>query len=533
MSVSHSLLHKIRTDFPGFCERFLKIKTKKGEIQPFILNRPQRIIWEQIKAMMRENRPIRLVILKARQYGISTFVQAFLLWLVMTRQGQNALIVGQNLDMAGELFGKAEMMYEMAPEWVRPSRDSKTRGKRLSFGGDNRGLLYVETAENRDAGRSATFQHVHCTEIPFWPDAKRTMDGLLQSVPKGVFSSVIVESTAHGRGDYFHQMWELANDTENWNGFTPVFIPWFEHDEYVRTALKDEILPDWIEELGRKYELSRDQLCFYHDKYQEFQCDIDTLRQEYPSDSEEAFKSSGLPFFNRESLDHQKDTNVRDTKDKSVRTGMYVVRNEKPVWVDGDGAIHIFELPEKKTRYTIGVDVATGRAADSSVLQVLKGMEQVATYRGKIDAFALADLASWVGKVYNTALIIPEVNGVGESFLLKLVNDLEYPNIFTNYKLDSTTGNEVKKYGFTTTGKNRMALLDDVNGLLRESVLKIRCNRTLKEMETFVFSDESGKRAEAAKDSHDDMVMALALAVHANLYHLSGPASVEYQPLEI
>src|SRR5690606_10408898 len=103
---------------------------------------PQMIIWRKLKEMLAAGVPIRIVVLKARQYGISTFMQAFLLWIAMTRQGQHCLIIGQNLDMAGEMFGKAELMWELTPEWVRPIRDSKTRGKRLSFGGKNRSLLY-------------------------------------------------------------------------------------------------------------------------------------------------------------------------------------------------------------------------------------------------------------------------------------------------------------------------------------------------------------------------------------------------------
>lgn len=529
-TLSQSLINKFKTDFPGYAKRFFVIKDKKGKLVPFILNEPQMMIWRVLKDMLARGIPIRLVLLKARQYGISTFMQGFLLWIAMTRQGQNCLIIGQNLDMAALLFEKAELMWEIAPEWVRPVRDSKTRGKRLAFGGKNRSLLYVDTAENRDAGRSGTFQHVHCTEIPFWPDAKRTMDGLLQSVPRDSGTTVVVESTAHGEGDYFHLLWEGAADPsdKNWNGFTQLFIPWFAMESYRRTPFNGELLPSWLEDLGKEYDLDKAQLCWYHDKYNEFDCDIDTLFQEYPSSAEVAFKSSGTPFFNRKSLDHQREKHVR----KPIRTGMYVVRNERPEWLDGDGSLHVWEEPVNGASYTMGVDVSTGRAADSSVLQVLKGLEQVASFRGKIDADELADLASWVGAVYNDALIVPERNGVGEATLLRLVNTLHYPNIYTNYRLDTTTGRESQDFGFTMHKGNRMALLDDVNSHVRTGRLIIHDDRTLREMERFVFTDETGKKAEAAPGSHDDMVMALALAVHVASYHASAPPEVHYNDLE-
>lgn len=525
MDAARSIINKAKKDFPGWCERFVRIKNKDGLVVPFVLNKPQLVIWQTLKQLLDAGKPIRVVILKARQYGISTFTQAFLLWLTVTRQGQNCLIIGQNLDMTGELFGKIETMYDLMPDWFKPKRDSKTRGKRLAFAKPNHGLLYVDTAENRDAGRSGTFQHVHCTEIPFWPDAKRTMDGLLQSVPKRKGTSVIVESTAHGVGDYFHDLWIGANDPDNPNGFTPIFIPWYIHEEYVETPIEGEIFPEWIVELGRKYDLSREQQCFYYYKYLEFNCDMDTLMQEYPTRAEDAFKASGRPFFNTKSLQYQKEHYIQPPK----RKGMWVPRNNKPVWVEGEGSFHIWEEPIRGEKYVLGVDISTGRSKDFSVIQVLKGLEQVAAYRGKIDPDELAYLASWCGKVYNTGLIIPERNGIGLATVLKLVNDIKYPRLYTHERVDTTNRSVSVEYGYTTTGRNRIQILDDINSLIRTGELKIRDVRTLNEMEAFVFSGTGTKdKPEAASGKNDDTVMALALAVHAAEYSTTGPLIVEY-----
>lgn len=522
-SAAQIIAEKARTDFPGFCKRFLKIKTKRDGVQPFILNKPQMMIWLQLKQMIEDEIPVRLVVLKARQYGISTFVQAFLLWLTVTRQGQNALIIGQNLDMSGELFGKIELMYDQMPEWFKPRRDSKTRGKRLAFAAPNHGLLYVDTAENRDAGRSGTFQHVHCTEIPFWPDAKRTMDGLLQSVPMDPGTTVIIESTAHGVGDYFHSLWKQAEEGDS--SFYPLFIPWYVHDEYEREPFKDEVLPDWILELGKKHGLSKAKMCFYFDKYNDFNMDLHTLQQEYPSDAGEAFRSSGLQFFDQRSIDHCRKEHVKDP----IRKGMYARRNERPVWLDDPrGKLYVWEFPTHGEHYTAGIDIATGRAGDYSAIQVLRGMRQVASYRGKLSPDELAELASWIGKVYNNALLIPERNGVGLATVLKLVNDLHYSNVYTYQRLDTTTGSVSSDYGFTTTGKSRAAILEEVASTLRRGELHLADERTLSEMESFVFADETGKKAEAAAGANDDMVMALALAVHGATYFMGGPVDAVY-----
>ena len=517
------IAERARRDFPGFCERFLVIKMKSGELKPFVLNEPQLIIWRVLKDLIDEGKPIRLVVLKARQYGISTFTQAFLFWLTVTRQGQNALIIGQNLDMAGELFGKVELMWEQMPEWMRPRRSSKTRGKRLAFAEPNHGLLFVDTAENRDAGRSGTFQHVHCTEIPFWPDAKRTMDGLLQSVPNNPGTSVIVESTAHGVGDYFHELWKLAEAGEN--NFVPVFIPWFAHTEYVRTPIVGEVIPEWVRALAVEYDWSLEQQCFYLDKYNDFNCDLLTLQQEYPCNSREAFRSSGLQFFDQRSIDHARDSYACEP----IRKGIWVKRNDKPVWLDSEGSgFFVWEPPVRGAFYHAGIDIASGRARDYSSIQVLRGMRQVASYRGRIGPDELAWLAAWCGWVYNDALLIPERNGVGLATVTHLVNTIHYSNVYTHQRLDTTTGGVSVEYGFTTTSRSRPAILEDVAALMRRGELQVCDERTLSEMESFVFTDDSGRKAEAASGSYDDMVMALALAVHGVTSFAGGMVEAEY-----
>ncbi len=516
---------RMKQDFPGYCKRCLRIKTKEGSVEPFSLYYTQLRVYKEIVKLSQAGKPVRIIILKARQQGMSTFSQAWLAHKAFTGKGQNCLTIAQNLDMAGELFGKIEMMYSLLPEWAKPEKDSRTRGKRLALAAPNHSLLYVDTAENRDAGRSGTFQHVHATEIPLWPDAKRTMDGLLQSVPNKPGTSVIVESTAKGMGDYFHQMWSLSCEGET--GFTPVFIPWFDHPEYEREPIEGETVPDWVKEVEDKFKLPRSRTVWYFDKYKDLGLDRDILGQEYPSDATDAFISSGRRFFNRESLEHYRKI-VEDESNVPKREGMYYQRNGKPHWFDQpDGEIRVWELPKPGAYYVLGADIATGRAFDKSSIQVLRGLRQVCSYSGRAEPDQLADLISWLGRFYNGAMVVPERNGVGLATVLRLVNELQYPHIYTDKRLDTTTGNENVQYGWTTTPSNRPAMLEELAVAVRTGELGLKCSRTLKEMETFVFTDDMGKRAEANPGSNDDMVMALAIAVRVSNYMGGGEIIVE------
>jgi hypothetical protein len=106
---------KLREHFPTFC-KLLKIKTKDGKVVPFKLNKAQMRLWKTIQKMDARGVPVRIIILKARQLGMSTFVQAYLLWKAVTQPGHNGLVVAHQEEAAAELFGKIEMMYRLLPE---------------------------------------------------------------------------------------------------------------------------------------------------------------------------------------------------------------------------------------------------------------------------------------------------------------------------------------------------------------------------------------------------------------------------------
>src|SRR6185312_17250646 len=83
--------------------------------------------------------------------------------------------------------------------------------------------------------------------VAFFPDAKTTMLGLLQSVPDQPNTMVVLESTANGVGDWFHDMWVKAERGEN--EFTPIFLPWFIQPEYTRKFRSESEKAQFISEV--------------------------------------------------------------------------------------------------------------------------------------------------------------------------------------------------------------------------------------------------------------------------------------------
>lgn len=501
---------KARADFTWFCRTFLKIKNKDGVVVPLEVNPAQQIIVDAALTAEAEGKPVRIIGLKGRQQGFSTIVQAWLAWKVFLRKGQNALVIAHDLEPASQLFGKIELMYDYLPEDLRPPKAAGVRqGRKIVLDKPFHGLIYVETSQNRDAGRSGTFQHAHCTELPYWEDAKSTMDGLLQSIPSKPATSIFLESTAGGMGDYFHDLWQRSKRGET--EFQAVFVPWFKTPEYARERNElDAPLDERERELQKTYSLSDEQLLWYRDKRAVL--GDDTLAQEYPCCDDEAFRSSGLPFFRMNDLAWYRKTMIRPP----LKRGRFIVEAGRARLVDEhDGPWWLWKLPVKGHRYCVFSDPSSGMARDYAACHVLDvdELEVVATYRAKVVPEDLASEMSRIGLAFNTALVSPETNNHGEVVMYRLTKGIGYPNLYIHEDDASVSGSERAEYGWRTTTRTRPLMLGKLAELIHGRELKLYCSRTLRELETFVYKDEAAKKAEAQKNAYDDMVMSLAGAV--------------------
>jgi len=507
---------KASRDFRGFCKHCVKIQDKDGKTVSFELNAPQLYILEKMEEMDAKGLPIRIIVLKSRQIGMSTFSQAWLAHKAFTQEGQNCLTIGQNLDMASNLFGKVEFMRKRFPEWmgINDKNTRKRTGRRISIDEPLNSLLYVETAENKDAGRSLQMRHVQATELPFWPDAKRTLAGALQSVPDEQGTSVIKESTAHGAGDHFHDEWlaaKLGPGSEDWNGYTAIFIPWFWLDEYTSEPREGEL--EFSKEhlaLQEQYKLTDGQLRFYRRKEAELGS---LVKQEYPFTDEEAFQYSGRPWIDPSILDDIADNKIK----KPILKGMFKIEGGRPVLRDtGDGELWLWEKPKPNVAYTITADPSSGTGRDKSGLHIMKGLKQVASYNGKMEPPDMAVLIWRLAVLYNGAFVIPEVNSMGLGVMLSLTKDLGYTNVYKRKgSFASETERETDEFGFWTTQHTRMAVLARLYDVLRSGDMDIKCERTLAELRTFVYPDQTNDKPQAQKGASDDMVMSLALTMAA------------------
>lgn len=284
---------KLKDDFEFYARNCLTIRTKTAGNQPFVLNAAQRFVHDCIEKQRKETGKIRAIVLKGRQQGISTYVEGRYTWKTTHNKGVRAFILTHDGESTNALFEMADRYYSNLPKFIKPNLGA-SNAKELYFDGLDSGYK-IGTAGNKAVGRGQTIQYFHGSEVAFWMNAGDHTKGIMQAVPDGDGTEVILESTANGVGNYLHQQWKLAE--KGLSEFIAIFIPWYWQHEYTKAEPDDFVLDKHEIELKEQYNLSDGQLFWRRMKISELTVDgIDgskAFKQEYPMNAAEAFQVTG------------------------------------------------------------------------------------------------------------------------------------------------------------------------------------------------------------------------------------------------
>ena len=501
-----------------YIEGCLKIKTKGGEIVPFHLNPAQEKLYAAARRQAEAGKPVRLIILKARQLGFSTLTEALIFHACATRRGVNALIVAHREDATANLFRMSKLFYDELPGPVRPMLknsnsqelvfENPSRGERRERPG-LRSRLRCATAGGKGIGRSDTLQCVHLSEYAFWPEGAEgksdTLSGILQAVPALPGTMVVIESTANGVED-FKDRWDAAVAGEN--DFLPVFFAWFENPEYVMEPMPGTEWTAAERELQARYGLSDGQLqwrrwCIANNCAGR----EELFRQEYPSNPDEAFLHSGAGVFDNAAVIRR-----REAVRSPLRRGRFLWDGEKdtePRWLeDPRGEISLYALPEAGRPYVIGGDTA-GEGSDWFTAHVIDNAtgEQVASLRRQFSEPEYVRQVYALGRYYNWALIGLETNY--STYPVMKLWELGYPNQYNREREDTYTRQVVKSYGFRTDRHTRPRTIANLVEVFSLHPEWFNDDALLGEMLAFCYNEEH--RPEALAGKHDDLVMAAAI----------------------
>lgn len=499
---------RLRDDFPFYAERALRIRTKSAQVVPFRLNAAQWLLQEAVDRSIAQTGLVRIIILKARQQGLSTYVGGKLYHGVSQSSAKKAIVVTHKSDSTTALFNMTKRYHENVPPILKPSTSYSSK-RELVF--DKLDSSYmVATAGGDGIARGETLTHAHLSELAFWKEsvARENLNGLLQSIPEVPGTEVYIESTANGVVGPFYEMWKGAE--EGTNGYIAVFIPWFLDPEYTRKAPEGfERTPDEhnvakIAEENWMITLTDSQLYWRRVKINQNGSDL--FKQEYPATPDEAFLTTGRPVFDP----------VQLTKRNAELSGpMRRMGHELNKFVEHPvGELLMYKEIDPGETYYIGADVAMGvRGGDYSVASILDSSKvQVAVWRGHAHPDYFAQVLFDLGTLYNEAKIAVESNNHGLLTVSLLYKQLAYPNVHTNVLEDKVTDVDTPNLGFQTNAKTKPMIIDDLRAALRLNEMVLNDKLTIGEMLTYVVK-ESGK-LEAEEGCHDDTVMALAICNH-------------------
>lgn len=456
---------RCRHDFAFWAAVYVWIKNKGGgEDVLFRLTRPQRRFVERLEQLRLAGKPIRLILLKARQWGGSTTSQIYMAWLQLCHKvGLNSLIIAHQTSGSDEIRDMFNRMLESYPiEMLYKMGEAYNPAEPKLVGVGMSGLIHavpprnckikIGTAKNPDSCRGGDYNLVHCSEVGIWEATeKRTAEQIVRSACSGVlykpYTMIVYESTANGTGNFFELEYTAAKAGKS--QFESMFVSWFDIDQYSLefeseekraefarwlwdnrsrdSAASDREEPGkylwWLWEIGATLEAINwyvIERAKYHDH--------GDIASEYPSDDVEAFVHSGARVFDKYNVDKLKKTckppkyigDVYADKDTG-KEAFCNIRFQK----DGQGLLWIWAMPEidpdeiVTDRYLTVVDIG-GRSnkADWSVITVFDRLFMseggkpvvVAQWYGHIDIDLLAWKAGQIAAFYDNALLVIESN---------------------------------------------------------------------------------------------------------------------------
>ena len=541
----------------GWQQSYLKIVNKSSQLIPLAHNIAQLKVHNTLQLQKRQGLPVRAIVLKARQFGISTYIEADSFEDTYRRQNRHACVVSADKDSTDKVFKMCRTYLEELPkEMKRPIKHSNR--KEIEYAAPHRSSILCQTAGKDVLGRGGTTHKVHATEVAFWAHAEQQMLGLVQEVPKNrdaiADTSVVLESTACGVGGFFHDTyWDaikrLKVNSEDLNGYLPIFLPWYIFPEYQMP------LPNWMQ--GTLQLINDEPYCEQDtiDYYRSFgvhltpeqlfwrrytintDCggDLGKFRQEYPGTAREAFQSTGKMIFVPALLDKYESKCCEPMAKVEFRKVESSVRYSNIL--RSYDCWRIWKWPEHNHEYILFGDVCEGILADrnnpksdpdSHFAGILdrNTLEVVATFHGQCDTIPYGVQLVLGGTFYNWAWASPEINSCG----LAVLNEFkraDYPKIYQRLgKDEEIVEQETAKLGYKTTMLNRKPGIEALKQVLKEQDITIYDKEIVDELRVFVYKNG---RPEAETGYHDDAVMMMVGLIQLHLLCPMGDSLIEQQ----
>lgn len=449
--------------------------------------------------------PLRILLLKYRRGGFSTYEQAESYWLCATRPRTQVATIAHTASATSKIFRIARMMRDEDPEQPKLKEDSKSE---IGFA-DTGSLFFVGTAGSKGFSRGDTLQRLHCSEVAWWLPGPNQMNDVNQLVAGMVaacaYGEAVFETTPNGH-EWFRNKYTEAK--AGLNDYAAIFLPWFEDpmnrqragtfdpEEIADTMTVEE--KQLVDKALRLHKVVMDpaMLAFRRAQIKEHGA---LFPQEYPEDDETCFLISGTPYFDRDIIDA---VSMAAAAYAPVRTESFPA-----------GKLVVWAEPKRNARYCAGMDTSEGLSdGDLNGLSVIDAEtgRDVAALHGRFSIDEQAHYAQQICRQYNNAFLGVERNNTSGGAVCKKLETTGYArNMYSVVE---------GRLGWATDSRSRPIMLSELRTFVTEhGVGSIKDPVVLSEMRTFN-KQHSGK-FEADPGAHDDAVIKRSIA-HAMREHL-------------
>ena len=469
-----------------------------GAPVPFVLWEHQRQI---IQAALQRR---RIIVLKARQLGVTWAMALFSLWYAIANPTSDTVIVSIGEREAKKVGQRIRWLYDHLPDAVKQAYPIGAKDTLLEFsiGHFTGDATITSLPSSSTAGRGETVNLLILDEAAHWDQADDRLASLLPTVED--VGQLIMASTANGVGGAFHRTWIKARKS----GILDIFV-------------KADARPDRDEEWVRQ---ARERV------------PTGLGVQEYPMTAEEAFLSSGRCAFLTHALQDYLSYRVKPPK----LTGHLDIEDRRVIWTNDDknGTWDVWRWREPGRGYLIAADVCGGGGgSDFSTAGIfdIQSWDQVAAFHGRPEPSVFATLlirAGWMWRSEHApALLAPEANDHGRA-VLAVLRERGYSNLWQMARFDQRRNAEVAQFGWLTTSASRPIMLAALKEAVREGSIGIADAEAVSEMLTFEVNPKNGKE-EAREGHHDDRVMMLAIAAAVLIRQASGTRVRSVSPSDL
>ncbi len=580
-----------RYDFPFWAATFVFIKRKGGGSDVlFRLTYPQRKFVERLESLRKQDKPIRLVMLKARQWGGSTTSQIYMAWLQLVHKvGLNSLIIAHQGTGSDEIKDMFDRMIKAYPiEMLHKLGEAYAPNESKMVGVGKSGSIYrvpqrnckikIGTAERPDSCRGGDYNLVHLSEVGIWKatDGKRPED-IVRSACKGVlyqpYTMIIYESTANGVGNFFHREYIDARDNPH-SQFRSMFVAWFDIEqntlpidnieEFAATLYENRNNtnePSNREESGRYlwWLWQRGATLEGINWYIIERAGVQThgeMAAECPSDDVEAFVNTGASVFDKYRVEPLR----KACRDPRKVGDIYAGEDEGEGALQGvrfredhQGQLWIWDMPDAPDpqnivldRYLTVVDVG-GRSnkADWSVVVVYDRFAMidggkpcvVAQWYGHIDIDLLAWKAAQIAAFYDNSLLVIESNtlethdrerDVDGDQSHYVLNQIKdvYPNLYARRQSEEDIRQGLPRKYGFHTNVSTKPMI--ISNLIKVVREGMYIERDQRCLnEMLVYEKKQNGSFGAVQGEHDDLVMTRAIGLHICFNEMQLPSIIK------